>query len=143
MKNFLLLGRPIGAGTRNSILFLFRIFIGISMFTHGAVKLLNFQSLSATFADPIGLGANFSLVLIILTEVGCSLFLMFGLLTRLATIPLIFSMLVASFVVHAGDSFQAKELALFYLAAFVLYFFIGGGKYSLDYLFFGKRKKKR
>lgn len=55
-----------------------------------------------------------------------------GAFTRLATIPLIFSMLVVIFIVHANDPFQMKELPLLYLGIYVLLFFTGAGRISLD-----------
>ena len=41
-----------------------------------------------------------------------SLALVFGILTRLVTIPLAFTMCVAAFIVHATDPFQKQEFAL-------------------------------
>jgi putative oxidoreductase len=41
-------------------------------------------------------------------------------------------MIVAAFIVHFDDPFKNKELALLYLAGFLIIFIIGPGKYSLD-----------
>jgi len=73
-----------------------------------------------------------SLILIIGAEVGCSLFVIVGAFTRLAVIPLVFSMLVVIFVVHANDPFQMKELPFLYLGIYILLFFTGAGRISLD-----------
>ena len=113
-------------------LLILRVLVGITMLTHGLAKLTSFSELSATFPDPIGLGSTLSLILIIGAEVGCSLFVIVG--TRLATIPLMFSMLVVLFVVHASDPFQVKELPLLYLGIYILLFFTGAGRISLDSL---------
>ena len=102
------------------------------MLTHGLAKLTSFSELSSTFPDPIGLGGTLSLVMIICAEVGCSIFLIVGAFTRLATIPLIFSMLVVLLVVHGSDPFQVKELPLLYLGVYIFLFFTGAGKISLD-----------
>ena len=104
------------------------------MLTHGLAKIQNFSALSETFADPIGLGAKFSLILIIFAEFGCSILLMLGLFTRLAAIPLAIGMAVAAFVAHAPFSFSASELPLLYLVVFASFFFLGAGRYSIDYL---------
>ena len=66
-----------------------RLFVGILMLTHGIAKIENFDTLVDTFPDPIGLG-TLTLPLIILVEVGASILVMVGFLTRLALIPLIF-----------------------------------------------------
>ena len=106
-------------------LLILRVLVGITMLTP-------FSELSATFPDPIGLGSTLSLILIIGAEVGCSLFVIVGAFTRLATIPLVFSMLVVIFVVHANDPFQMRELPFLYLGIYILLFFTGAGKISLD-----------
>ena len=115
-------------------LLILRVLVGITMLTHGLAKLTSFSELSATFPDPIGLGSTLSLILIIGAAVGCSLFVIVGAFTRLATIPLMFSMLVVLFVVHASDPFQVKELPLLYLGIYILLFFTGAGRISLDSL---------
>lgn len=118
----------------DTILLLLRFLVGITMMTHGVAKLLSFGELSATFPDPIGLGSSLSLLMIIGAEVGCSVLLILGAFTRLATLPLIFSMLVVIFVVHGSDPFQVKELPLLYFGIYVVLFFTGGGRYALDTL---------
>ena len=55
-----------------------------------------------------------------------------GAFFRLALLPLIFTMCVAMFVVHNGQSFAAKELAAIYLVIYVVLFIAGAGRYSLD-----------
>ena len=113
-------------------LFILRVLVGITMLTHGLAKLMSFPELSSTFPDPIGLGSTLSLVMIICAEVGCSILLIVGAFTRLATIPLIFSMLVVILIVHGNDPFQVKELPLLYLGIYIFLFFTGAGRISLD-----------
>lgn len=115
-------------------LLLLRVLVGVTMLTHGLAKLTSFSELASTFQDPIGLGSTLSLILIIAAEVGCSVLVMVGAFTRLATIPLVFSMLVALFVVHGSDPFSMKELPLLYLGIYILLFFTGAGRISLDSL---------
>ena len=119
---------------KNSGLLLLRLFVGGFMLTHGVPKLLNFEFLSTVFPDPIGLGSGFALSLIIFAELFCSILLIFGLFTRLASIPLIIGMAVAAFVIHAQDPFSGKEMALLYMGIYVVIALVGAGKYSVDYL---------
>src|SRR5690606_3916138 len=86
------------------------------------------------FPDPIGVGAAPSLVLAAFAEFGCSLLLVLGLFTRLACIPLIVTMAVAVLIVHASDPWNAKELALVYLCAYLTLLFTGPGRFSVDAL---------
>lgn len=140
MKDFLFKGCPLQGKGNDFFLFLFRVFIGAMMLVHGFSKLGAFHLLSVNFPDPLGVTPVVSLLLSILAEVGCSFLLIFGILTRLATLPLLFNMIVAVWVVYGNDSFQVKELGLLYFGAYLLFFFTGGGRYSLDGLFFRQRR---
>ena len=115
-------------------LFLLRVAAGAFMLTHGLAKIQNFSEFSQAFADPIGLGAKTSLILIIFAEFGCSILLILGLFTRLAAIPLIIGMIVAAFVAHAPFAFGQSELPLLYLVVFVSLLFTGAGRFSADHM---------
>jgi len=121
-----------------------RLAIGILMLTHGYDKL---QSALAggeiQFIDPVGLGQAASLYLAIFAEVFCSILLILGFATRLASIPLIVTMLIAVLVAHGSDPFGKKELALHYLVVYVLILVCGAGKYSVDYFISRKFSKRR
>ena len=125
--NFLFPTKP---NTTKVSLFLLavRIIFGILLMNHGIQKWSNFQELSTAFPDPIGLGSSISL-----GELVCSMGFIFGFLYRLAMIPMIFTMIVAFFVIHANDVFAVKELAFIYLVVFVLMYIAGPGKFSIDY----------
>jgi putative oxidoreductase len=43
-------------------------------------------------------------------------------------------MLVAVLFIHAADPFSKQEPALQYLLVYVILFFAGSGRYSIDYL---------
>lgn len=110
-----------------------RVSISILMLVHGIPKLNMLLSGNADqFADPIGLGSTFSLILVVGAEFFCSIMLILGAATRLFTIPLIINMSVAAFVAHMNDPFQQKELAVIYLIIYIAIAFIGAGKYSVD-----------
>lgn len=109
-----------------------RLLFGGLLLRHGIGKISGFATLSAQFPDPLGLGSRTSLLLAIFAEVFCSAAFMAGMLYRLALLPMIFSMGVALLAAHAGDPFAAKELALIYLAVFLLMFAAGPGRYALD-----------
>lgn len=116
----------------SATLLVLRLLFGILLLWHGMIKMSNFDSLVATFPDPLGLGRNVSLYMTIFAELFCSVGVIFGALFRLALVPIIVAMGVAFFVVHHGQAFVAKELALIFLAMFVLMFVMGAGSYSLD-----------
>ncbi len=112
-----------------------RVGIAALMLTHGIPKLLMLFSESPIQFPPVfGMSAEFSLVLTVLAEVFGSIFLLAGLFTRLAVIPLIGTMLVAALLIHSADPLSAKEPALLYLTTYLVLLFAGAGKYSVDYL---------
>lgn len=121
-------------GTAMSLLILaLRIVFGVLLMSHGVQKWANFSAMSDSFPDPLGIGSQLSLILAIFGEMVCSIAFIFGFLYRLAMIPMIFTMCVAFFVIHANDPFATKELAFVYLVVFILLYITGPGKYSLDH----------
>jgi len=116
-----------------SLLFI-RIAAGGFMLTHGWGKLVKLVNGTFEFADPIGLGVEMSLILTVFAEILCAFFILIGLFTRLAAIPLIITMIVAVFVVHLDHDFSKKESGLFFLINYLALFLSGAGKYSIDSL---------
>ena len=105
------------------------------MLTHGLPKLARFTSGEAIkFADPFGISPAITLGLAVFAEVGCSIFIILGLGTRLASIPLMITMAVAAFYAHAEDPFGTKEKPLLFLLIFLMLFVFGSGRYSIDHL---------
>lgn len=104
---------------------------GTMLLAHGLGKLFDFKDRMHSFPDPLGLGSSLSLGLAIFAEVGCAVLLVLGVFTRLASIPLLVTMLVAFFIVHSGDPFARKELAFLFMGIYLALFFLGGGRYSL------------
>lgn len=119
-------------GAYSLLLLVVRIFFGIMFLTHGYDKLMAHATMADLFANPIGLGSAISFWMVVFAELVCSLALIFGILQRVALIPMIISMAVAFFMVHGGAPFAAKELSFIYLMVFVLLFITGPGRYSFD-----------
>jgi len=120
-------------------LLLLRVLFGSMMlFSHGLSKISKFEQLSTTFPDPLALGSKASLILAIFAEVVCSILLILGLKTRLAAMPLLITMLVAAFIVHAADPWQKQEFGLLYGVTFLALIFTGGGRFSLDQIIYRK-----
>jgi putative oxidoreductase len=118
----------------NFSLLLLRISLGGLMLPHGYTKLLNFATKSSTFADPFHIGGPLSLSLVIFAELFCAGLVVLGLMTRLATLPLIVTMGVALFYSHKGEIFGDGEHAALYLAGYIALLFAGPGKVSVDKL---------
>lgn len=129
-----------------------RLGFGGYMLTHGLDKLemlLNGQG--EHFVDPMGIGPTATLALVTFAEFGCAILVILGLLTRLAAVPLITTMAVATFWAHAADPWTAgeayrlfeegatdfpvsKQPAMMFLIGFLALLLTGPGKLSLDAL---------
>ncbi len=142
-------------------LLILRLGVGGYLATHGWGKLQMLLAGGADrFGDPIGLGSALSLMLVTTSEFLCALLIIAGLATRLAAIPVVVSMSVAAFVVHAANpwtmeaaaraffggatkSWASKEPALLYLIPFLSLAFTGGGRFSLDGLIAMRWKRRQ
>jgi len=102
------------------------------MIVHGLDKFIDFSDGASDWPDPLHVGPVVSKGLTVFAELFCTLFVVVGLFTRLALLPLIICMLVIIFVMHAGEPFGEKELGVHYLLAYLTLLFTGPGKYSLD-----------
>lgn len=118
-----------------------RVFVGLSMLTHGIPKLetlvLNNQ---IQFMSFLGMGSIFTMVLVVFAEFLCSIFIIIGLFTRIACIPLMFTMLVAFFLVHGADAYADKELSILYFFIYLVILILGSGKFSIDNLMTKKQE---
>lgn len=109
-----------------------RVLFGALLMWHGMSKIANVATAADGFPNPIGLGPRLSFYLVVFAEVICSAAFILGAFYRLALIPMIVAMSVALFVVHRGQPFAAKELALIFWVVFILLYATGAGAYSLD-----------
>lgn len=122
-----------------------RVAIAAFMLVHGLPKMEKlFSGEPVAFANVFGMGQWLSLGLAVFAEVICSVFILLGLGTRLAVIPLIITMLVAVFYIHGADPFVKQEMGLHYLITYVALLIMGSGRYSLDnYLFANTQRNYR
>lgn len=116
-----------------------RVAFGLMMIPHGYGKMMAFAEYSSQFLSFMGLGSEISLSLAIFAEFFCSILLILGFATRLAILPLMITMLVAFFMVHAADPYANKEPSLIYMVVFVTIFILNAGKFSLDAMLFKKK----
>jgi putative oxidoreductase len=113
-------------------LFILRAGAGALMIPHGYDKLNKFGEMTTGFPDPFHVGPTASLALLIFAEFFCAIFIILGLFTRLACIPLIIAMSMAVYIGHKGQIFGEGEHAALYVIIFACLLFTGPGKFSLD-----------
>lgn len=119
-------------GAFNFAMLVLRVMTGILLMSHGYTKLVGFSKMQHTFYNFMGLGSTTSLVLIIFAEFFCSIFLILGLFTRFACIPIIIAMGVVVFSVTHGHIFSDGEKAALFLTATITILFCGPGRISVD-----------
>jgi putative oxidoreductase len=123
----------------NMALLVARLWLGLTMlFNHGLEKLFHFGEFEQSIQDPLRLGSQATLILVVLAEVAGSLLLAVGLLTRIAAAVLVIDMFVAFLMVNRTTLQGEGELAFLYLSGFVFLLIAGGGLFSLDTLVFKK-----
>jgi putative oxidoreductase len=123
-------------------LLILRLTLGLLMLQHGYEKFNKILAGDLGFANPIGLGEPVSLYLTVFSEFFCSILLILGLFTRLALIPLIFTMLVIIFIVQSGAPFGDKEHAILFLLPYISLFMMGSGRFSIDNYLFKRNESK-
>ncbi|MDB5203871.1 MAG: DoxX family protein [Ferruginibacter sp.] len=127
-----LLSTKYSAGAFSAAMLTLRLIFGILMMNHGYGKLKNFNETAAHMPNLFHMGSGFTTALVIFAEFFCALFIILGLFTRLATIPIIICMCYALFVTHNAEVFGKGEMATLYLGAFLVLLFVGPGRVSVD-----------
>lgn len=141
IKNFLSVN-PYGI----DMLSIIRAFAGVLILLHGKVvfdsQIMNGMAESMSKE----MGMPFPALMAYLakgSEFFGGLLFALGFLTRVVSIPLIITMVVAAFVAHHGQITGDGEHAFLFLLIFAAFFLIGSGKWSVDYLLKSLKKKKR
>lgn len=142
-------------------LLLLRVVVSGYMITHGWGKFqMVLNGKFGEFPDPLGIGNGVSLVSAAFAEFICAILVVLGVVTRLACIPLIFTMCVAAFVVHSKDpwtmskgaelfmsgaakSWSSKQPALMFAAVYASLLLTGPGKLSVDALVWPRLRRGR
>ncbi len=130
-------------GLKGTAILLVRIVVGLAFILHGWPKMQNptgWMNGMGNVAIPA-----FLQVLAALAEFGGGIALILGLLSRVAAFGIVCQMVGAMALVHVpqGDPFvgigrPGFELALINLAIAFLLVVLGPGRFSLDYLLFGR-----
>lgn len=129
-----LLLKQCGIKYGDSLYVLFRVLVGFLFFQHGAQKVLGWWGGTqvASFASLMGVVGIFEFV--------GGLLIIVGLFTRLTALVGGIEMLVAYFQVHMPQGMvpimNKGELALLYVACFIVLFIYGGKKWSLGHTIF-------
>jgi|SRR6476661_5485943 len=127
-----LISTKYSTGAFNLGMLIMRVGIGVLLASHGFDKITHFDTMRPHFINFMGLGQTVSLCLAIFAELFCSIFLILGLFTRLACIPILILMSVILLKVTHGDIFGNGQLAALFFAATLTLLFCGPGEISMD-----------
>ena len=124
---------------RENFYFVFRILVGILFLQHGAQKL--FGAFGGINGSSVQIFSLFGLAGII--EFFGGLFIILGLFTRVVALVAGIELLVAFFKAHVPQGIipivNQGELALLYVATFLVLMAWGAGKWGLDNVLFKKK----
>ncbi|WP_044180026.1 DoxX family protein [Phytobacter massiliensis] len=101
------------------------------LYVHGLPKVLHFNEELARIEDPFGFGPWMSLLPAILAEVVCPLFIILGIGTRLACLPIIGVLLVAMLAVHPQWSIAEGQFGWLLLIIFTTIALTGPGRWRV------------
>jgi putative oxidoreductase len=133
MKSLLFGGVKFSSIAGDVGLLVFRAFAGLSLaYAHGWGKVPPSEGFTRTVAS-LGFPVEMAW-LTMLTEFFGGLALAAGFATRPVALAMIANFSVAGFLAHAADPYQRKELAFMFLAASVMFLFVGAGRFSVDRL---------
>jgi Predicted membrane protein len=121
-----------------------RVTLAYGFYTPALTKWNNFDTTTQWFSS-LGIPfASFATLLTASVEIMGVVLLTLGLFTRIITIPLMFVIGVATFTVHISNGFSVAnngfEIPLYFFLFLLILISHGAGKFSLDYLIFGKEK---
>lgn len=119
-----------------------RLFVGIMLLQFGVRQIANFDLLKEIFPSVIGMGSHATLVVMICIEIICSVFIMFGFITRLMIIPPFVAMILAEYHLlhdyisepaYLIDWQQPGYVPILFLGIYFFLLLVGPGKISIDY----------
>lgn len=114
------------------LLFLRLAGTALLIYVHGLPKLMHFSAELQRIDDPLHLGRGVTLVLALFAEIVCPLLIAIGWMTRLATLPILFLLLVSLALVHPEWDVATGQFAWLLIIIFGTIALAGPGEYSID-----------
>lgn len=119
-----------------------RLFVGFMLIQFGVRQIATFSDIADSFPAVLGMTSEASLITMISIEMICSIFIMFGFLTRVMTVPPFVAMCIAEYHLLHDTLREAAYMLSWQSGGYLpimflgIYFFImlvGPGKISVDY----------
>ncbi|CAN1573216.1 COG2259 Predicted membrane protein [Flavobacteriaceae bacterium] len=138
MKNAILLSMQTNLGKKgnDAALLFFRVAIASELIiAHGLKKIGIGVVIAEIVPNPLGLPEAINQAFATSANIIMPLFIVLGLFTRIATLPILAVTVTGYFVVHFNDPLLIKDIPFMYSVSFLLIAITGAGKYSLDHYF--------
>lgn len=119
-----------------------RLFVGLMLMQFGIRQLAHFDESVLSFPTVFGMCPETSLTIMIIIEIACSLFIMFGFLTRLMVLPPFAAMILAAYhLLYSQTTMPTYDLGwqqqgylpIMFLGIYFFILLVGPGKISVDY----------
>lgn len=111
----------------------FRVAVSAQLIVvHGLKKLGIGVTQAENVPNPLHLPQAINQIFATSANVIFPLFIIFGVLTRLATLPILAVTLTGYFIVHGNDPLPERDVPFMYSIVFLLILILGPGKYSID-----------
>ncbi|KUY30371.1 DoxX family protein [Elizabethkingia ursingii] len=122
-------------GSFDWVMLLFRILLSVELiYAHGLKKIGIGVGEAEIVPNPLGLPDAFNSLFADAANLVFPVFVIFGFMTRLATLPILAVTLTGYFVLHFHDAPLVKDTPYIYSLCYLIILFFGAGKYSLDQL---------
>jgi putative oxidoreductase len=116
------------------VMLFFRVIVSVQLIVvHGLKKIGVGVAEAELIPNPLHLPEKINQYFAISSNLVFPILIILGLLTRLAILPVLAVTLTGYFIVHWSDPLLAKDIPFMYSLIFLLLFFLGPGKYSIDY----------
>jgi len=111
----------------------FRILLSVELIVaHGLKKLGVGVSEAEQVPNPLHLPEAFNSLFADAANLVFPVFVIFGLFTRLAVLPILAVTLTGYFILHWNDALPIKDTPFMYSLCYLFLLLVGPGKYSLD-----------
>lgn len=133
---FSIMRSDLGSNLNNYALLFFRIAVSLELIiAHGLKKLGIGVENTEVVPNPLGLPEALNQTFATGANIIMPIFIIFGFMTRLATLPILGVTLTGYFILHANDPILVKDVPYIYSACFLFIAITGAGRYSLDNYF--------
>lgn len=113
---------------------LFRLAVSLElMLVHGLKKVGVGVAMAEVVPNPLHLPEAVNQYFALGANLVAPIFIILGLFTRLAILPVLAVTLTGYFVLHLHDALLVKDVPFMYSIVYLLILVLGPGKYSIDY----------